>query len=208
MQKASHTQITFLLIVLVNLGRKQNKKTLIKVSDVSVYLRCLEPDDLERTYKWHNDPKLYESLGGVFRYVSRASEEEWLRKASSYSANEVSLAICLTNGGRHIGNVYLRNIDWVSRRAELHIFIGEPNERSNGYGTAAVNQVLQHAFQDLGLHRVYLFVLEDNKPAIRTYEKCGFAVEGRLRQHAFKGGAFKDVVVMGICSNDWALRKG
>lgn len=169
-----------------------------------VYLRALELSDLERTHKWHNDPELYKMLGGTFRYTSRATEEDWLRRKQTYSVSvsEVNLAVCLAESLQHIGNIYLRNMDWVARNAELHIFIGEPDQRSKGYGEAAVRLLINYAFQDLGLLRLYLFVLEDNTPAMRVYEKCGFIVEGKLRRHAFKEGKFKDVLVMGICASD------
>jgi RimJ/RimL family protein N-acetyltransferase len=171
-----------------------------------VYLRALELDDLDRTYKWHNDPELYKTLGGPFRYVSRATDEEWLRKKQLFSTEEVNLAICLTSNLQHIGNIYLRNIDWVARHGELQIWIGEPDQRSKGYGQAAVRLLIKHAFQDLGLLRLYLFVLEDNQPAIKVHEKCGFVVEGRLRKHFFKDGKFRDYLVMGLCADDSASK--
>ena len=67
---------------------------------------------------------------GVFHYASRASDEEWLRKKQMFSDEEVNLAICLTENSQHIGNIYLRNIDWIARHAELRIFIGA-GPRSN-----------------------------------------------------------------------------
>lgn len=167
-----------------------------------VYLRSLEVGDLEQTYKWHNDPALYESLVGTFRHVSRAADEEWLRKAQTYSTQDFNLAICLTHNSEHVGNIYLRDIDWVARRGEMHMFLGVPEQRSKGYGRASLRLLLKYAFEELGLERVYLFVLEDNEPAVKTYERCGFRVEGKLRRHAFKGGRHKDVLVMGICSGD------
>jgi UDP-4-amino-4,6-dideoxy-N-acetyl-beta-L-altrosamine N-acetyltransferase len=167
----------------------------------SVYLRVLELGDLDRTYKWHNDPELYRTMG-VFHYVSRATDEEWLRKKQAFSTSEVNLAICLSSNSQHIGDIYLRNIDWIARHAELHVFIAEPDQRSKGYGQAAVRLLIKHAFQNLGLQRLHLLVLEDNKPAIKVYEKCGFVVEGRLRRHVFKNGKFKDVLFMGLCAGD------
>jgi RimJ/RimL family protein N-acetyltransferase len=167
-----------------------------------VYLRALELGDMERTHKWHNDQRMYRIMGGVFHYVSRATEEEWLRKKQAYSPQEVSLAVCLTENSQHIGNVYLRNIDWIARHAEIQIWIGEPDERSKGYGSAAFRLMIEYAFHNLGLRRLYGFILEDNKPSIRMFEKCGFVVEGRLRKHAFGGGKFKDFVVMGVCVDD------
>jgi len=116
-----------------------------------VYLRALELDDLERTYKWHNDPEMYRTLGGAFHHVSHVTEEEWLRKMVVSSPNEVNLAICLTENSLHIGNIYLRNIDWIARNGEAHLFIGEVGERSKGCGQAAIRLLVRYAFQDLGL---------------------------------------------------------
>jgi RimJ/RimL family protein N-acetyltransferase len=166
----------------------------------AVYLRALELDDLERTHRWHNDPTLYETLVGPFRYVSRATEEEWLRQKQAYSNQEVNLAICLVADSRHIGNIYLRRFNWIARHAEVSgLFIGEPEQRSKGYGTAALRLLIQHAFRDLGLWRLYAFVLEENEPIRRVVEKCGFTVEGKLCKHAYKRGEFKDVLVVGLC---------
>jgi len=174
-------------------------KDAIAQSARSVYLRALESSDLDRVQVWHNDHALYETLAGTFRYVSRSVEEEWLRAAQSASHQHINLAICLTGTDKHIGNIYLREIDWVARRAELHIFIGDADQRGHGYGRAAVRQLIEYAFRDLGLHRIYLLVLAGNLPAIRSYTACGMIQEGILRGHAFKGGKFVDVIVMGIC---------
>lgn len=164
-----------------------------------VFLRSLELDDVEIIYRWHNDAELYNSLLNPFRSVSLAVVEEWLRKKQSYSSNEINWAICLMNNSLHIGNIYLRNIDWISRHGELNIFIGDSEQRSKGYGRAAVSLLIEYALQDLGLQRLYLSVLADNIPAIKMYEKCGFKTEGKLRKHAFKDGQFKDVLIMGLC---------
>lgn len=172
----------------------------------TVYLRALDVSDLERTFTWHNDPTLYEHLGGNFRWVSRAVEKEWIDRRCGYSASEVNLAICISDTDEHIGNIYLRDIEWVTRHAELHILIGAEANRGQGYGEAAMSCVLTHAFEDLGLDRVCLFVLVSNEPAIRLYKKCGFIEEGRLRQHAFKKGRKEDVLIMGILSSEWGSR--
>jgi RimJ/RimL family protein N-acetyltransferase len=167
-----------------------------------VYFRALELDDLDRTFKWHNDQDLYRTLGGSFRYTSRATEEEWLRKMAAFSNQEVNLAVCLTETSQHIGNIYLRNINWTARNGEVHLFIGEVGDRSKGCGQAAMRLIARHAFQQLGLLRLYGFIIGDNHPSIRMLEKCGWVVEGTLRKHTFKDGHFKDVLVMGICASD------
>lgn len=168
----------------------------------AVYLRALELDDAEQILKWHNDPELYRSLASPFRNVSRTTVEEWLRQKQGYLANEVNLAICRASDSVHIGNIYLRTIDWVARHAELHIFIGDPACQSKGHGREATRLLIDYAFRQLGLARVYLHVLADNARAIKMYQRCGLTIEGTLRRHAFKDGVFKDVVLMGICAGD------
>jgi RimJ/RimL family protein N-acetyltransferase len=167
-------------------------------SDGKILLRALSESDLDRVLSWHNDPDLYATLGGRFRHVNREAELNWLRQRITAS-DEVNLAICLAGSLEHIGNIYLRNIDLVHRNAELHIFIAHPEHRGKGYGANAIGLLLKHAFEDLGLVRVYLHTLASNSAAIKSYEKCGFVIEGKLRKHAFKNGAFEDMIVMGLC---------
>jgi RimJ/RimL family protein N-acetyltransferase len=167
-------------------------------SQETVYLRALNMSDLERTLQWHNDPELYKTLGGTFRPVSRSTEEEWLRNVISASPRNVNLAICARDGDEHIGNLYLRDIDWVSRRCELHLLIGAKKHQSRGFGKSAIRLIKDYAFGELGLRRLYLEVLADNAVAVQVYEKCGFQKEGCLRSHVFKAGTFKDVLLMGL----------
>jgi RimJ/RimL family protein N-acetyltransferase len=173
-----------------------------------VFLRALEESDIERTYRWHNDAKLYDTLCSPYRPVSKACEADWLRRKTSCSNTEINLAICVNQTGDHVGNIYLRDIDWIVRSAGLHLFIGSSEHRGKGYGKAAVEQLLQRAFCDLNLNRVYLEVLADNTAAIRTYENCGFELEGRLKKHAFKLGRYKDVLMMGINSEKYKQLRG
>jgi diamine N-acetyltransferase len=175
-----------------------------KESPEIVYLRALEMGDLARIHRWHNDHQMYASLTGLCRFVSLASVERWLRERTACAQNEVALAICLTNDDTHVGNVYLKRINWTNRHAALAIFIGDDTCRSKGYGSAALRLIVKHAFEDLGLHRLHLEVLSDNERAIKLYERCEFKVEGRLRKHVYKGGQFKDVLLMGLCVEDIA----
>jgi RimJ/RimL family protein N-acetyltransferase len=167
-----------------------------------VYLRALETSDLDQIHTWHNDRNLYQTLTSPFHFVSRQTVLSWIERKSSFMDDEVNLAICIKGSDKHIGNIYLRQIRWVERHCHLEIFIGEQAERSKGFGQSAVRQLLSYAFNDLGLNRIHLQVLTDNVAAIRTYERCGFQIEGTLRKHAFKQGGWKDLHVMGVCLDE------
>lgn len=103
----------------------------------------------------------------------------------------------------HIGNIYVRSIDWVYRHAIIGILIGEADNRSKGYGQSALRQIITHSFQVLGLHKLILEVLEDNPRAIHVYEKSGFKIEGTMRKHVYKKGIWKDLIIMGILREEW-----
>ena len=165
-----------------------------------VYLRALEPSDVERTHRWHNDQTLYGSLTQPFRFVSTHAEAAWLDRRTAYSANEMNLAICLVDSDDHVGNVYLRDIDWVARTAGLHIFIGEGEMRSRGYGGAAIRLLRDYAFRTLNLRKIHLRVLADNAAALKAYKRAGFVTEGVLREHVYKDGGYRDLVMMAVVS--------
>lgn len=70
--------------------------------------------------------------------------------------------------------------------------------RGRGIGTAALLQVVEFGFARRNLRRLHLQAIASDGAAIRSYEKAGFAVEGRLREHAWVRGGYEDIVLMGI----------
>jgi RimJ/RimL family protein N-acetyltransferase len=68
--------------------------------------------------------------------------------------------------------------------------------------------ILDHAFHDLNLHRVGIRVLAYNTRAIRSYQRCGFLIEGREREAAFVNGQWHDDVIMGLLEHEFADRPG
>lgn len=61
------------------------------------------------------------------------------------------------------------------------MYIGEKSFWDKGYGSDALATFLKYIFEVKGFKKLYLRVYEDNKRAIRCYEKCGFKKRGILR---------------------------
>jgi RimJ/RimL family protein N-acetyltransferase len=169
-----------------------------------IYLRSLELTDCHRIHQWHNDPELYATLTGAFHPVGLTVVENWIKARMAYSEKEVNFAICLTDTSEHIGNMYLRDIDYINRNGFLGAFIGRPENRGKGYASEALLLAVEYAMKTLGLERLYMYVLADNLPARRHLERCGFQMEGTMRRHVFKNGVYKDVLVLGMCASDYA----
>lgn len=102
-----------------------------------------------------------------------------------------------------LGSCQLHSVNRVHRRAELQIRIGSRSERGKGFGRDATRLLLQFAFDDLNLERVSLHVFSTNEPAIKMYERVGFAREGVLRHGAYVNGAYVDVIIMGILKQEY-----
>ena len=105
--------------------------------------------------------------------------------------------------GKVIGHCALFNVDDVAHTAELGIVIGDKAYWGRGYGSDAVNVLLDYAFRLRNLRKVYLNVNGNNPRAMRAYAKCGFVEEGRWRKHVWSNGEYVDLVCMGILREEY-----
>ena len=74
---------------------------------------------------------------------------------------------------------------------------------SKGYGTDTLHALLRFLFLKMNLNRVQLDTWSGNTRAIRAYEKCGFVLEGRLRQNEYIDGQYHDTILMGLLREDY-----
>ena len=102
-----------------------------------------------------------------------------------------------------IGTVGLENINFISRSAELGIFIGDEKYRNNGFGKEAINLILEYGFKYLNLHSIYLSLLAINERAHKCYLKCGFKDIGYKREAIFLNGKYYDRLYMDILENEF-----
>jgi RimJ/RimL family protein N-acetyltransferase len=111
-------------------------------------------------------------------------------------------AVIRLEDGEHIGEVVLNDLDAQNESMNLRIALSGHAARGRGYGTEAIREVLDHAFDVVRLHRISLDVFSFNPGAQRAYEKCGFVVEGRQRHTLKWDGEWVDSILMGILSTD------
>lgn len=163
-----------------------------------IYLRGLEESDLESEYfQWFNDQKNDIFTSHAIWPNTPEKMKTFFHTAIQYK-NDMVLAIIEKKIGRHIGNVALHDINWIHRRAELSIIIGDKGAQNKGYGVEAVSLLAKHAFERLNLHRIGLGVHADNKAAIRVYEKTGFSIEGKFKDHFLRNGKYSDIIRMAL----------
>jgi diamine N-acetyltransferase len=166
-----------------------------------VALVPLTPADVPVLFEWINDRQQV-ILNAPYKPVHAGQHQAWF-DAIQERIDVVIFGIRLTEAGRLIGSCQLHNIHPVHRSAELQIRLGVVAERGHGYGTEATRLLLDFAFKDLNLQRVYLHVLTTNQIAIRMYQKVGFVREGVLRSAAHIDGRYLDLLMMGILRDEY-----
>ncbi|MCB0120349.1 MAG: GNAT family N-acetyltransferase [Anaerolineales bacterium] len=167
-------------------------------------LRAVERDDVPRFHEWVNDPEVTRGLA-LYLPMSMRDEEDWFERVSKGDPNQKPLAIEVRKGKawKLIGNCGVFDISFTNRSAELGIIIGDKSEWNKGYGAEAMTLLLRHCFETLNLNRAFLRVYEDNIRAVRSYEKAGFVLEGRLRKAVYKYGKYEDVLIMSVLRSEW-----
>ena len=170
-----------------------------------ITLRGAQSNDVEPRLRLGNDPDILEMFGVSWDAVRPPTSESAARWVQNLMDHPRAWVI---ETDHLIGEVRLDRIDMQDRRASLAIGILAPDCLGKGLGTEATMLVLDHAFHDLKLHRISIRVLAYNTRAIRSYQKCGFLIEGREREAAFVNGQWHDDVIMGLLEHEFTARLG
>ncbi|MBW8011780.1 MAG: GNAT family N-acetyltransferase [Chloroflexi bacterium] len=169
-----------------------------------IRFRAPEREDLPMYTKWINDSEVRAGLN-MFLPMSLASEEKWFEQMLEKPAEEHPMSIDVQEGKswKLIGNCGLMFFNQRARTAEVGIMIGEKDYWDQGYGTEAMQLILRHGFNTLNLNSITLRVYETNPRAIRSYEKTGFVLDGRIRQSHFAEGKYVDTLFMSVLRDEW-----
>lgn len=170
-----------------------------------IRLRAVERDDLPKFHEFVNDPEVTRGLA-MYLPMSLRDEESWFDAQRNPNEKPLVIDIRKGKGWKLIGNCGVFGIDWTNRSAELGIMIGEKAEWNKGYGAEAMTLLLRHGFETLNLNRLFLRVYAENVRAVRSYEKAGFVLEGRLREAVYKHGKYDDVLMMSVLRSEWQSR--
>ncbi|MDP2916700.1 MAG: GNAT family protein [Dehalococcoidia bacterium] len=151
-------------------------------------------------YAWRTDPELARLDAASVLNISYSQYlAEYAFELSYPSSNRREFAIERMDG-KHIGNCVYYNIDVVKGEAEIGIILGDRSCWGNGYGTEAVNTLLDYVFRKTALERIYLHTLDWNVRAQKCFQKCGFTEYGRLVKDGY------DFINMEIRRSDWEQR--
>ncbi|MGB6337962.1 MAG: GNAT family protein [Thermoanaerobaculia bacterium] len=153
-------------------------------------IRSFRPGDVDAIVKYGNNPNVSLQLTDRFPYpYTREDAEAWVEFARDQDQETL---FAIDNRQELIGGIGLIPQDDVySRSAMLGYWLGEPFW-NRGIATLAVRAIVDWAFAELELIRIFAFVFETNTASVRVLEKTGFTLEGTMRRAVFKRGRLMD----------------
>ena len=142
-------------------------------------LRRWEDSDAESLYEYARDPEVGPAAG----WPPHQSPEESRDVIRNVFNGREAYAVCLKTDGRAIGAIELKlrgRTDMTNREdeCELGYWLGKPFW-GRGIMPEAIRELLRHAFEDIGMSKVWAGYYEGNTKSKRVHEKCGFRYQWR-----------------------------
>jgi len=171
-----------------------------------VRLTAEEPEAMAKELvHWNLDSEYFRMLDSEPQVMW--SEKKWKelleKDLEKDPSQDLLFGIRTLADDRLIGFIALFDDSLHHGDALVAIGIGQREYWGNGYGTDAMQVMLAYAFRELNLRRLSLIVFEHNPRAIRSYEKTGFVLEGRVRGAMQREGQRWDWLWMGILREEW-----
>ena len=158
-------------------------------------IRRIAARDAPVVWRHMSDPAVFAGL----LQTPYTSEEVWTQRIvdglASTNGDVMLVAEC---DGEVIGSGGLNSVGHHARRRHvmgLGLWVAQAAQ-GQGVGSALMNALCDYADRWAGVLRIELLVYADNERAIGLYRKFGFELEGTMRAHALRDGAYVDSLAM------------
>lgn len=167
---------------------------------MQITIRKFGKADIENKVKWINDLNNNQYLHYNLPLEYKKTLEWYLANVSNNNRYDAVIEA----DGVAVGIIGLLEIDYKNLKAEYYITLGEQNYKGKGISYKASLLLLEYAFFELKINKVYLYTEVDNIPAQRLFEKVGFKKEGLLKEDLIYNGRKVDRFFYGITANEYS----
>lgn len=164
-----------------------------------VTIRPFEKRDIPKKVEWINNPENNQFLHYDIP-IEVKKTEDWFERNKFLEDRYDAI---IEADGIPCGTIGLLEIDKKNNKAEYYIAMGETSLKGKGVAKKATKLLLNYAFKNLELNRVYLFTETENIVAQKLFEKVGFIREGCIKQDIISRGKYVDRFVYAILRVDF-----
>ncbi|WP_298498537.1 GNAT family protein [uncultured Algibacter sp.] len=174
---------------------------MITLKGENIYLRALEPEDLEFIHTIENDESIWEISNTQTPY-SKFLIKQYLEHAHKDIFEVKQLRLVISNyNDLALGMIDLFDFDFKNRRAGVGILVKEPNDRLKGYGREALKLLIDYSFKHLDLHQLYCNISEDNGASVKLFSNQGFKQIGLKKDWNYVNGSYKNEYLYQLINN-------
>ena len=156
-------------------------------------LREKQESDVENFFNYYSKPEVNEFiLCEIPQNVEEARRELLYWRGVYYQNDGAYFAIADKKDNRMIGSIGVTGYNSYQKRIEISYDL-DSNYWRRGISTKAIAQIVKYAFEEWHVNRIEASVSIYNIPSKNLLLKCGFTLEGILRQHRLHRGRFVDV---------------
>lgn len=155
-----------------------------------VFLRALEPEDLDFVYEIENDEDLWH-LSHTNTPYSRFLIKQYLENAHQdiYEAKQLRLVVS-SYEKEVLGLIDVFDFDFKNKRAGIGIVIKEEKNRGRGIGGEALQLLIDYCFLTLDLHQLYCNISEDNIRSLKLFQSFNFKTIGLKKDWNFSNNGY------------------
>ncbi|MEM5566476.1 GNAT family protein [Psychroserpens sp. AS72] len=165
---------------------------MITLKGEHIYLRALEPEDLDFIHRIENNQDIWEISNTITPY-SKYLIKQYLEQAHKdiFEVKQLRLVICDFN---HValGMIDVFDFDFKNRRAGIGILINDSANRQKGYGKEALQLLTSYCKFHLDLHQLYCNVSEENEHSLKLFKNQGFEIIGLKKDWNYVNGSYKN----------------
>jgi len=166
-------------------------------------LRDVEEADWEQIGEYSGDPEVYRYM--LFGPHTVEETKNFVKRAIASKSDEPRLdyvlAIVESKTGKLIGNCWIHVTSLTHRTGRVGYSLNK-NYWGNGYGTEVARALVEFGFSKLRLHRIYATCAPENIASARILEKIGMRQEGRIREHKWTKGRWRDSLLYAILEKE------
>jgi RimJ/RimL family protein N-acetyltransferase len=161
-------------------------------------LRFAHKEDIVQLLKWSLSPDYLFYFGSLNPGTLASQKEEWIRRID---LNQLAFGprqtLMVTNDQQTvIGFITLANIDWRNRHCAFEIYFDD-KARSQNLAMETTAHAFQYVFEQLGLQKIYSYVLSENKPALAMQKAVDQKPEAVFNKQFLLNGKYYDVQLFG-----------
>jgi RimJ/RimL family protein N-acetyltransferase len=179
--------------------------TEIIVKTDRLILRPFERADFDEVLAYYALPDVQRYLDWKARdKVEAKTAFDAMRKQTRLTrpGDVLTLAVVRKSDGKVIGHVALRYTDATAAQGEVRFAVA-PVFRRKGYGAEAVKAVVDLAFDQFRLHRVFARTAGKNDASARLLKSLGMRLEAHYREHALFQGEWDEELHFAVLDREW-----